>query len=134
MTDLTKVHIKEIEGSAYSAEIKVGTHSFIVDEPATFEGASDLGPGPFDLLTSSLAACSIMTMRWYARQKDIPLENAEAEVSLDKKTNHFTKRITLHGDQLTVEQKEKLIEIAAKCPVHKTLVGEITIECSHQET
>lgn len=128
MSDTTTALAKETKDSVFSASVEVGKHQFIADEPPENEGGKDLGPSPFDLLTSALSTCTVMTMRWYADRKEFPLEQAEVKVVLDQKNNHFVKEITLHGDKLTEEQKEKLVEIAGKCPVQKTLLGEITID------
>lgn len=134
MAHQTKVAIEETEGSLYSAAITVGNHHFTVDEPETFSGGGDLGPSPFDLLTSSLAACTIMTVRWYATQKDIPLEKVSAEIFYDQKQNHFTKKLSFVGARLTQEQEQNLLEIAAKCPVQRALTGDVTVETLLQET
>lgn len=128
MSSLTTVTIKETSDSVFSAEVKVGKHSILSDEPPENPGGKDLGPSPFDLLTSALSACTVMTMRWYAERKEWPLVQAEANVVYDQKENHFTKEIILHGDELTEEQKAKLVDIAAKCPVQKSLLGETSID------
>ena len=130
MSDITTVHIIETDASTYSAQIDVSGHRFAADEPLDYPGGGDTGPSPFDLLTAALAACTVMTIRWYAVQKNIPLDKAEANVTFDRKTATFTKEITLHGDGLTAEQREKLVEISARCPVHKVLTGDIQINTS----
>ena len=71
-----------------------------------------------------------MTIRWFALQRKWPLERAEAKLTHEKvgQKDVFTKKITLFGDELTDEQRKKLIDVAAKCPVHKTLMSEVSIE------
>lgn len=127
--EIVTAHIIETGQSDYSNKITVSGHEIIADEPnETYEGGGDLGPAPFDLLTSSLAACTIMTMRWYAKIKGLPLERAEAIITFDRKAGRFSKEITLHGDALSDTDRQKLIEVAGKCPVQKTLLGEITVD------
>lgn len=128
MSNITTALVKETKDSVFSASVEVGTHSFIVDELPENEGGKDLGPSPFDLLTAALSACTVMTMRWYAEKKGFPLVQAEVKVVHDQKSNHFVKEIILHGDELTEEQKDKLVDIAGKCPVQKALLGDITID------
>lgn len=127
--DIVTAYIAETGQSVYSNTINVSGHEILADEPPeSHEGGGNLGPAPYDLLTSSLAACTIMTMRWYAQKKNLPLERAEASVTFDKKAGRFTKEITLHGEKLSDADKKRLIEVAGKCPVQKTLQGEILIE------
>ena len=132
MTETTsrQAHIRETGESAYAVEINVSGHNLHGDEPADAGGAN-LGPAPYDLLLAALGECTVMTIRWYAKQQGWPLEKAEARLTHRKetidgrpgKTDIFSKEITLHGDALTDEQRRKLIEIAAKCPVQRTLEG-----------
>ena len=120
-------------------EITAGRHRFIADEPLGV--GDDAGPNPYDLLLSALGACTVMTIRMYAQRKAWPLSGVE--VSLDTYKVHardcadcdsspeahvdiIERQITLHGD-LTEEQIARLTEIADRCPVHRTLTGEIKI-------
>jgi putative redox protein len=126
--------------NSFTTEIKTGKHFLIADEPESF-GGKNLGPTPYDYLLSSLGACTGMTLQMYAKRKSWPLENVmvflkhgkiHAEDSKEKEgkknmIDHISVSIQLEGN-ISPEQKEKLLEIAHKCPVHKTLHSEIRID------
>jgi putative redox protein len=122
--------VTETGASPYAVAITVSGHSLTGDEPVDFGGA-DLGPNPYDLLVSALGECTAMTIRWYAIQQKWPLEHVDVTLTHRKggegatspRQDVFTKTITLKGDRLTAEQRAKLIEVAAKCPVQRTLEG-----------
>jgi putative redox protein len=106
------------------------SHFLRADEPSSY-GGSDLGPSPYDLLLMSLGACTSMTLRMYANHKKLPLEDvsirlfhervhADDCIDCDGKIERLTRRISLVGD-LSEEQRRRLLEIADKCPVHRTL-------------
>ena len=105
-------------------------HHLIGDEPVE-QGGGDLGPAPYDLLLAALGECTAMTVRWYARQQNWPLERVEVTLTHAKgtvegksaKTDHFAKTIRVIGQDLSDEQREKLIAVAARCPVQRTLEG-----------
>lgn len=129
MADPRSAHIVENGRSTFSVDIEVSGHVLAGDEPVA-AGGGDLGPAPYDLLLAALGECTVMTVRWYAQREGWKLEKAEARLThvKDGKTDRFVKEITLHGDELTAAQREKLIEIAAKCPVQRTLEGTPVIE------
>ena len=130
-----------VRGSAsgFLQEVVSGKHHLRADEPAS-SGGSDAGPGPYDYLLIALGVCTSMTVGLYARRKQWPLENIT--VSLRHSRIHakdceecetkegMLDRIEVEVDltgSLTPEQHAKLMEIAAKCPVHRTLTSEINI-------
>ncbi len=130
-----------VHGSARSfrQEIVVGKHSLVADEPVN-AGGSDAGPDPYDYLLTALGACTSMTVGLYARRKQMPLENITVSLRHlriyardceDCETKEgMLDRIDVEVDltgSLSAEQHDKLMEIAAKCPVHRTLTSEINI-------
>lgn len=122
--------VRETGASPYAVAITVSGHSLTGDEPVDF-GGGNLGPNPYDLLTAALGECTAMTIRWYALQQKWPLEHVEVTLTHRKggerasspRQDVFTKTIRLTGEALTAEQRAKLIEVAAKCPVQRTLEG-----------
>lgn len=121
-------HIKETGESLFAVNIKVSGHTIKGDEPVDAHGGN-LGPAPYDLLTAALGECTAMTVRWYAKKHNWPLDNVEVNMTHEKidGVDVFTKEIIVHGDALSEEQRKKLIEVAAKCPVQRTLESEIVI-------
>jgi len=128
-----RAHVMETGESAYAVAIDVSGHSLKGDEPVE-AGGGNLGPAPYDTLLAALGECTAMTLRWYAIQQKWPLEKAEVHLTHHKegKQDIFTKAVTLHGNQLTQEQRAKLLEIAAKCPVQRTLEGTPIIKTLHE--
>jgi uncharacterized OsmC-like protein len=111
----------------------------VSDEPADV-GGSNAGPSPYQLLTAALASCTSMTLQMYARHKGIALDEAIVNVTHDRihaedcehcemregRIDQFVRTIELKGE-LTDAEREWMLEIADKCPVHRTLKGEIDI-------
>lgn len=117
----------------YQQSIHAGRHTLIADEPVPAGGA-DAGPAPFDYLLAALGACTSMTLRMYAEIKKLPLTGINVELTHEKieiegkgKVDRIERTITLSGD-LTPEQRNRMLEIANKCPVHRTLRSEIQID------
>lgn len=128
--------------SAFVQDVELGPHRMTADEPPS-EGGHGLGPDPYQLLLASLGTCTSMTIGVYARHKKLPLERVVVHLSHAKvyaadcedceskprMLDRVERRIELHG-ALDAAQRAKLIEIANKCPVHRTLTSEIEIETS----
>ena len=123
----------------YQQEAKSDQHTIIIDE-AKDVGGDGRGPDPYDLLLSALGSCTSMTIMMYARRKEWPLEGVQVKLNHEKihatdcaeciteegKLDQITKTIYLKGD-LTEEQRERILEIADRCPVNKTLTTECRV-------
>lgn len=111
----------------YIHRIKVRKHVFVVDEPRE-NGGSDEGPSPLELLAASLASCTAMTMELYATRKGWDISDVEVECSYSPAQRGAATRFHLVlrlPNYLSDEQAEWLRTVAAKCPVHRTLDGEV---------
>lgn len=135
------VIVAETEAGKFTNTIVTGSgHVIAADEPQSV-GGDDTGATPYDFLLSALGACKTMTMRMYADRKGLALERAEVRLSHDKiyakdcencettsgKIDQIKAEITLTGD-LNDDERQKIFEIAERCPVHKTITSEIIIE------
>jgi putative redox protein len=126
----TRATVSETGESPFAVLIEMGEHSLTGDEPVAVGGAG-LGPSPFDLMTAALAECTAMTVRWFARQRNWPLEHVEVTVDHAKKLvagaagpiDLFDKTIFLLGPDLTDDQRARLLDVAGKCPVQRILGG-----------
>lgn len=121
-----KVTVTETGKGRFTQEIKTASHVLVADEPEDV-GGLDSGPAPYDMLLAALGSCTSMTIRMYADQKKWPLERVAVELTHHKETGAdkirrdvITREITLEGD-LDDTQRQRLLEIANKCPIHKTL-------------
>jgi len=123
MEHVTKAVVREAGSSKFYNAVETVGHSFVMDEPEFMSG-TDLGPAPFGLVASALGACTNMTLRTYADMKKLPLDEVDTEVTHipSKDSHHFQRIIKLTGN-LIEEQRQRLLEIANKCPVHKLLVS-----------
>jgi putative redox protein len=123
----------------YQVEIIAGQHRLIVDEPVDI--GDDAGPTPYDLLLSALGACTVITLHMYAQRKQWRLRQVEIRLNTQKihardcedcesdpnaQLDLIEREIWLWGD-LTADQIARLTDIADRCPVHRTLTGEIKI-------
>lgn len=128
MSELVTAHVSETGASPFAVLIETGPHRLTGDEPADMGGA-DLGPSPYQMLTAALGECTAMTVRWFARQHEWPVEHISVEVSHRKDNvegreglvDVFVKTVSIEGDDLSLEQRVRLLEVAARCPVHRTL-------------
>lgn len=107
--------------------IDIGPHRLLTDVSREY-GGEDTGPEPHDLLAAALAACTALTVTMYARRKNMDLRDVQVRIEHGQQGNAYvlTRHIHYVGE-LDVAQREKLTEIANKCPVHKTLSGLIQI-------
>jgi putative redox protein len=122
------VMVSKAASGKYKQLVQIGPHSSWADEPKD-AGGNDEGPTPHEILLASLGACTSMTVQMYADRKQWPLRAVTVGLE-DAMVDHvYIVRRTIHLDgDLTDEQRARLLEIANKCPVHKTLTGEIRIE------
>ena len=133
-------HLNIIENN-FTTSIQTTNHTLTADEPVSV-GGDDFGPSPYELLNAGLAACTTMTLKMYASRKKWDLREIYVYISHDKKyaettdeenrgnkLDHIYKKLKFIGD-LTDEQKNRLKEISARCPVHRTLQSEVVIESS----
>jgi uncharacterized OsmC-like protein len=135
----TTVIVSETRKGTFQQEIISGAHRLVADEPKNV-GGLDSGPGPYDLLLAALGACTSMTLRLFADGKKWPLTRVEVRLRHDRiyaidcaecetkegLIDHIERVITLEGD-LDVSQRARLMEMADKCPVHRTLTSEVEI-------
>ncbi len=129
----------------FTTQMRAGRHFFIADEPVK-AGGKDFGPSPYDYLSAALAACTSMTIQMYVKRKKWPLENVETHVNHHKshaedcdqcerntaKIDVFERIINLEGN-LDEEQTQRVLEIADKCPVHRTLSNKVRITTQMKE-
>jgi len=130
------MRVSEADANGFLQDVQSGPHHILADEPTKF-GGTDKGLTPYGLVSAGLGACTSMTIRMYARRKGWPLSSVSVDISHAKehaadaadpgaKVDHFDRTIRLEGD-LTDEQRERLLEIADKCPVHRTLERASTV-------
>ena len=139
MSEEGVVVVRETGAGMFQQEIMSGPHRFLADEPVKV-GGQDSGPGPYDLLLAGLGACTSMTLRLYAERKHLDLDRVTVRLIHDKihaedcaecetkagTIDRIDRRITLEG-KLSADEHKRLMEIADKCPVHRTLKSEIDI-------
>src|SRR5438270_10743276 len=125
--------------SGMSPQAQMGAHQLTVDEPVS-AGGQDSGPCPYDLLLAALGACTALTVRLYAQRKAWPLESVEVRLSHERihaedcaecekregMLDRINKDLVLNG-ALDAEQRERLAEIAERCPVQRTLTREVIV-------
>jgi len=123
----------------YTTQMTVGNHTMMADEPISY-GGNDFGPSPYELVSAGLSACTAITVQMYVKRKDWDLQNIEVHTSHTKiakqvavngenkevKIDTFNRDIKLTGN-LDEKQKQRILQIANKCPVHKTLHSDIEV-------
>ena len=128
--------------SGFAQRVTVGRHELKADEPVD-AGGTDTGPSPYDLLSAALGTCTSMTIGYFVRQRKWPLESVTVEVRHSKvhatdcascdtkegRIDRLERTIVLNG-QLSEEQRQELLRIAERCPVHRTLTSKIDIQTS----
>ena len=136
---ITTVSVEERGDGKFVQSMTSGDHQLLADEPENV-GGNNLGPGPYEFVLMGLGACTSMTIRMYADRKEIPLDRVHVKLShkkvhaedcadcesKDGKIDEIVREVTLDGD-LTEEQRERLLDIANRCPVHRTLTSEIKV-------
>ena len=129
----------ETANGKFQQKVSAGNHDLLADEPVSF-GGTDTGPTPYDYLLTALGSCTSMTIKMYADRKKWPLESVHIELEHSRehvedcskcsndenRIDVIDRSITLRGD-LSDDQRAKLMEIADKCPVHRTLENRIDI-------
>lgn len=126
---VSSCYVIENGESLYAVDMEVSGHKLKGDEPVS-AGGKDLAPSPYDYLLAALGECTAMTLRWVANQQKWPLERVEVVVTHEKRDrkDYFTKKVIIHGNQLTEEQRQKLMDASNKCPVNRTLTSGVSIE------
>lgn len=147
MSEQKIVHVHLPKKEAFKTTLTAGKHELISDEPESVKGGQNTGPDPYDYLLMGLGSCTLMTMKMYAERKGWKVDDMYLELRHDKrhaedcaecedpksKIDHIEKELIIKGN-LSREQLDKLLEISKKCPVHRTLEGDITIASSLSET
>ena len=128
-----------LTNNGFLTTLQAGSHKFLADEPISY-GGTNKGPTPYDYLGAALGACTSMTLNMYARRKELDVTTVSVNVTHDKihasdcedctktdgRVDQFTRQISIDGN-LSEAQHKRMLEIADKCPVHKTLENEIKI-------
>ena len=128
----TSVTVSENGQGRYQQQVSAGRHTLIADEPQAM-GGDDAGLAPFDLLLAALGSCTSITLRMYAQRKNLALTHVSVALRHEKidvggqRVDRIERIITLAGD-LSAEQRARLLEIANKCPIYRTLQSDIEID------
>ena len=134
---MNEVRVKLMMKEGFRTQITAGANTLIADEPKEV-GGTDEGPSPYELLLAALGACTVMTLKMYVERKKLPITDVEVSLTFDRihiddcescvkeerlndqEVQHISRLIYVTGD-VTEEQKERLLYIAGRCPVHVTL-------------
>ncbi|MBD0281730.1 MAG: OsmC family protein [Thermoleophilaceae bacterium] len=118
------------ENGTFRHDVEIRRHVVVADEPAE-NGGDDSGPSPQELLAASLASCTAITMEMYAKRKDWDIGEVVVDVNYEPAQRGSPTRFRLEvhlSEEVPKEQRERLMQIAARCPVHRTLEGEVMFE------
>lgn len=135
------VHIHLPKAEHFTTTLTAGSHELVADEPTSVPGGKNQGPDPYDYLLMSLGSCTVMTIKMYVDHKGWELDDVYMELRHNKrheedckncedpksKIDFIEKEVIVEGD-LTDEQLDRILDISKKCPVHRTLMGDINIE------
>ena len=136
---MASVTVSHVPGTTYQTRIDTGDLRLIGDEPVD-SGGDGLGPGPYELLLAALAHCTVLTILLYARRKSWPVEGVSVRANherlvveehvdgelIRKKVERIVQEIAFQGN-LDDAQRARLLEIAGKCPVHRTITGDLEL-------
>jgi putative redox protein len=137
------VHAHLPKNEQFTTTLTAGTHEMLGDEPTSVDGGKDKGPDPYDYLLMSLGSCTVMTVKMYVNRKGWEVDDVYMELRHNKrhdedcancndpksKIDVIEKELIVEGD-LTDDQLDRILDISKKCPVHRTLIGDIKIESS----
>jgi putative redox protein len=140
MAETRELVVRESGEGTFQQTITTGRHTLVADEPESV-GGDDAGPNPYDFLLAALGTCTSMTLRMYARHKKLPLDRVTVKLrhgrihakdceeceSDSGFVDVIEREIRLEGDALTDEQRARMLEIADRCPVHRTLHAEVKV-------
>lgn len=135
------VHAHLPKEEHFTTTLTTGHHELLADEPTSVDGGQDKGPDPYDYLLMSLGSCTLMTIKMYVNRKGWSLDDAYMELRHYKRHNEdcancedarsridvIEKEVIVEGD-LSDEQLDRILDISKKCPVHRTLLGDIKID------
>lgn len=137
------VHAHLPKNEHFTTTLTAGSHELVSDEPVSVDGGKDQGPDPYDYLLMSLGSCTVMTIKMYVKHKGWEIEDVYMELRHNKrhdedceqcedpksKIDVIEKEVIVKGD-LSDEQLDRILDISKKCPVHRTLMGDIDIKSS----
>jgi len=118
------------DGETFKHDVEIRTHRVTADEPEE-TGGDDIGPSPQELLAASLASCTAITIEMYAKRKGWQIGDIAVDVNYEPAQRGSPTKFAMNvklPKELPEEQRERLMQIAAKCPVHRTLEGEVMFE------
>ncbi len=130
---MSEVVVAENGKGRYQQSVTVGQHQLLADEPLSM-GGDDGGPAPFDFVMAGLGACTSMTLRMYAERKGLPLRHVSVtlrheKIEIDGKPGDYIQRDIVLDGELSEAQRQRLLEIANKCPVHRALSQSFVLDC-----